>query len=64
METPKILTSQSNPEQREQCGRYHKIYIQVILQSYKSRISTTLSQMRTSRPTDTEPEQTHKAPAT
>lgn len=51
METPTILNSQSNPEQREQRGRYRKLYIQVILQSYSSRNSRAPSQTQTGQQT-------------
>jgi hypothetical protein len=46
METQQILNSQSNPQQKKQHGRYHKTWLQIILQGHSNKNSIVLAQDR------------------
>jgi hypothetical protein len=46
-ETQKTLKSQSSPEQKEKCLRYHNTRLQIILQSHNNKDSMVLAQKQT-----------------
>jgi hypothetical protein len=50
MEAQKTLNSQSNPEQTEQCWKYHSTWLQIILQSHNTHNSMVLAEKQINKP--------------